>query len=129
MEHVIQEHTLEYPEAHKGEVVLHCMSCDDWVSTQDTVEVVGEFMQTPCPGPRQEDPFDQYGPQSEIYKDEILPTTSGVSTASAEEKAALEEILSRHPDDYEDRCQCDHCQGNVPYNCTSQCDRLKEDRT
>ena len=75
MEHTIVEHTLEYPEAHKGEVVLHCMSCDDWVSTQDTEEVIAEFRNAPCPGPRQHGPEFPYEDN-----DEILPTTSGVPT-------------------------------------------------
>ena len=65
MEHVIQEHILEYPEAYKGEVVLHCMDCDDWVSTKDNAEVIAEFKDAPCSGPSQHD------------DDEILPTTSG----------------------------------------------------
>jgi hypothetical protein len=58
MEHIIQEHTLETPEAHKGEVVLHCMSCGDWVSLQDTAEVIAEFKGAPCPGQRQHDDDD-----------------------------------------------------------------------
>jgi hypothetical protein len=83
MEHVIQEHTLEFPEAHKGEVVLHCMSCDDWVSTKDTAEIIAEFKGAPCPGPRQYED-----------EDEILPTTSGVPT-----ETVSEESINRDLDD------------------------------
>lgn len=91
MEHIIQEHTLEYPPACKDEVVLHCMSCDDWVSLKDTSEVVEEFKNTPCSGPRQHD-----------NEDEILPTTSGVPTVDAEQQTEL----------------CIRCQEPLLGNCT-----------
>ena len=58
MEHIIQEHTLERPEAHKGEVVLHCMACGDWVSLSDHIEVIKEFQDSPCPGQRQHEDDD-----------------------------------------------------------------------
>ena len=56
MEHIIQEHNLVDPlDFPTGEVVLHCMSCDDWVSTKDSEEVIAEFRNAPCPGARQHD--------------------------------------------------------------------------
>ena len=112
MEHTIVEHTLEYPEAHKGEVVLHCMSCDDWVSTQDTEEVIAEFRNAPCPGPRQHGPEFPYEDN-----DEILPTTSGVPTIE-DRLDAVDDAIRSVPGlenvgqvPCASGCRCDHCNG------------------
>lgn len=81
MEHIIQEHTLEEPEAHRGEVVLHCLSCGDWVSTLDDDEIIAEFRESPCPGQRQhEEELEEkeisdpdgpvFGPSFQVYKED-----------------------------------------------------------
>jgi len=75
------------------------------VSLEDHIETIKEFQDSPCPGTRQQqqDEEDVYNEAMESHA-KAFPIVFHIM--DNEEKAALEEALSRHADDYE--CYCDH---------------------
>lgn len=100
MEHLIEEQEVVSMGFHKGERILVCTACGEWVSCWDDASVINEFREGSCPGQRQHD--DDYEPEEHLKPKFLAAAERRAKKLGVDTSELLEDDLRKlRKSDYE----------------------------